>query len=145
MRKFLKVIGFIIFAPFALVFGLSIGQAMNASDAAKSNTTAQVKAPTERERMESTLANTTFDFSGYKDSGLLYMDFTLKNNNKTALKDITITCKHYGPSGTFIDSNTRTIYEVVQPGKTKKWNKFSMGFVHSQAAKSSCSVTKVIS
>jgi hypothetical protein len=67
-------------------------------------------------------------------------DFTVENNSSYNIKDLEITCHHFAKSGTQIDSNTRTIYDVVKAHSTKKFMKFNMGFIHSQAAQSSCAV-----
>jgi hypothetical protein len=71
---------------------------------------------------------------------VLEADFTILNKNEYAIKDVKITCAHYAKSGTKIDSNTRTIYEVFPPRKSKTVRDFNMGFIHSQASKSSCEV-----
>jgi hypothetical protein len=71
-------------------------------------------------------------------------NFTIKNPTGVAFKDVEITCKHRAPSGTEIDSNTRTIYEVVGANSTKKIRNFDMGFIHSQAATSSCGITDLV-
>jgi hypothetical protein len=67
--------------------------------------------------------------------------FVLQNTNDRTVKDIEITCEHHGNSGTLIDKNIRTIYEAIDAKATKTISNFNMGFVHSQATKSSCSVT----
>jgi hypothetical protein len=67
--------------------------------------------------------------------------FTIKNPTDRGYKDFEITCEHYSPSGTKIDSNVRTIYEIVKPKGKKSIRGFDMGFIHSQAKKSSCSIT----
>jgi hypothetical protein len=67
-------------------------------------------------------------------------DFLLRNDNPFAVKDLTVTCVHSAPSGTKIDKNTRTIYEII-PAHGRKWIKnFNMGFIANQAVESSCSV-----
>ncbi|CAN5379593.1 hypothetical protein BH18ACI2_BH18ACI2_04990 [soil metagenome] len=72
---------------------------------------------------------------------IMEADFTIQNPSNYTVKDLEITCTHFANSGTKIDSNTRTIYETV-PAKGKKVVKdFNMGFIHSQASKSSCEVT----
>ncbi len=58
----------------------------------------------------------------------------------TGSKDVTITCTHYAPSGTKIDSNTRTIYEIIPAGRALRVTNFDMGWIHSQASKSAASV-----
>ena len=49
-------------------------------------------------------------------------------------------CTHSAPSGTEIDSNTRTIYELVPAGSKKVVKDFNMGFIHSQAASTYCQI-----
>jgi hypothetical protein len=71
-------------------------------------------------------------------------NFTVTNPTGIAFKDFEITCKHTAPSGTEIDSNVRTIYEVVVANSTWKKQNFDMGFIHSQAQKSSCSITDLV-
>lgn len=85
------------------------------------------------------------DFSWSKTAGgsLMKADFTIRNNGATAIKDIEITCDHQGPSGTKIDSNTRTIFEIVPAGKTRTFKSFDMGFIHSQAVSTSCRIKKI--
>lgn len=71
---------------------------------------------------------------------IMMVDFTLTNRSPFDAKDITVTCTHYAPSGTEIDSNTRTIYEVVPAHGKKVIKDFNMGFIHSQAASTSCRI-----
>jgi hypothetical protein len=67
-------------------------------------------------------------------------DFTVKNNSNYNVKDFEIKCTHFARSGTEIDSNTRTIYDIVKAHSTKKFPNFNMGFIHPQAASSSCQI-----
>jgi len=71
---------------------------------------------------------------------IMEANFTIKNELSISIKDIEITCKHSSPSGTYIDSNSRTIYEIIKAGRTRTFNKVNMGFIHSQASRSSCKV-----
>jgi hypothetical protein len=68
-------------------------------------------------------------------------DFTVKNDSSLNLKDFEITCNHFAKSGTQIDSNKRTIFDVVGAHSTKKFPNFNMGFIHAQAASSSRQIT----
>src|SRR5947209_309042 len=43
----------------------------------------------------------------------LIATFVIRNDNGFDIKDTEIVCTHFGISGTQIDSNTRTIYELV--------------------------------
>ena len=75
---------------------------------------------------------------------LMKANFTVTNPTGIAFKDVEITCRHTAPSGTEIDSNVRTIYEVVGANSTWKKQDFDMGFIHSQVQRSSCSITDLV-
>lgn len=72
---------------------------------------------------------------------VMLVDVTFLNKGTRDVKDIELTCEHYSNSGTRIDSNKRVIYEIVPARKSKSVKDFGMGFIHSQATKTSCSVT----
>ena len=74
---------------------------------------------------------------------IMEVNFEIVNFNPYAVKDIEIKCTHYGPSGTEIDSNTRTIYDVIPADGSKKFKNFNMGFIHAQAATTSCEIISV--
>ena len=75
---------------------------------------------------------------------VMQANFTIRNDNDLAVKDLKITCEHAAPSGTLIDRNTRTLYEVIRPHATRSFRNFDMGFIHSQAAHSGCEVTDLV-
>jgi hypothetical protein len=83
------------------------------------------------------------NFNWYKDGfgNIMLVDFVFKNDNDFPVKDLTVKCIHSAPSGTKIDENTRTIYEVVPSHGSKRISKFNMGFIHSQAERSFCHIT----
>jgi hypothetical protein len=91
------------------------------------------------------LSQVSLDFKWRKEGfdNVMEADFTVKNGSNYDIKDLEITCHHFAKSGTQIDSNTRTIYDVVKAHSTKKFPKFNMGLIHSQAAQSSCAVTNL--
>ena len=90
------------------------------------------------------LNNTDLNFTWNSDFNVMTGTFTITNKNDFEIKDIEIKCYHYAPSGTLIDSNTRTVYEKI-PAKGKKTLKdFNMGFIHSQANKSGCIVENIV-
>lgn len=72
---------------------------------------------------------------------VMIINFTVQNRNQFPIKDFTISCDHSAPSGTRIDSNRKTVYEVVPANGKLSKKEFNMGFIASQAARSSCSVT----
>lgn len=91
---------------------------------------------------ETALRLVSIDFNWSKGGfgSVMIVDFVILNPSNYAIKDLEVTCTHFANSGTRIDSNSRTIYEVV-PAKGKKIVKdFNMGFIHSQATKTSCKV-----
>ena len=75
------------------------------------------------------------------DYSIMEANFTIENNSDHDMKDFEITCNHFAKSGTHIDSNTRTIYDIVKAHKKKHFQNFNMGFINSQADKSACTVT----
>jgi hypothetical protein len=86
------------------------------------------------------------DFSWTKQGfgNIMEANFTIKNSLPWAVKDIEIRCEHDAPSGTTIDSTTRTIYERFEANKSRRIAKFSMGFIHSQANRSGCRIVRVV-
>jgi hypothetical protein len=75
---------------------------------------------------------------------VMMLDFTIRNENDFAVKDVTFKCTHYGPSGTRIDDNTRTLYERIPAHSSISRQQFNMGFFHSQTSSSSCQVTDYV-
>jgi hypothetical protein len=99
---------------------------------------------TQRTHPEKFVSIESFSWSKEGFGSVMEANFTIKNSLPWPIKDILVQCSHAAPSGTTIDSNTRTIYERIEPNKTKQIRKFNMGFIHSQAQRSGCEVTKVI-
>ncbi|MBB4363032.1 hypothetical protein GGD65_004065 [Bradyrhizobium sp. CIR18] len=66
--------------------------------------------------------------------------FVIRNNSTADVKDVVVTCKHSGNSGTYIDSNTHIIYEVVPHSSYHAVIDLNMGFIHSAATQSACTV-----
>lgn len=71
---------------------------------------------------------------------IMEIDVTITNMNDRSIKDIEIECKHSAPSGTVIDSNSKTLYEVIGPNAIRRFRNFNMGFIHSQAERSGCEI-----
>ncbi|QBY56465.1 hypothetical protein [Cupriavidus oxalaticus] len=88
------------------------------------------------------LSKTAYRRAGF--GTILEADFTIKNDLPWPIKDITLTCELYGASETKIDSNTRTIYERIEPKRAKIIKNFSMGFIHSQSSKTSREIDDVV-
>ena len=67
-------------------------------------------------------------------------DFRITNSSSYDIKDVEIQTNQSGKSGTKIDRNTRTIYEIIKAGETKEFKKFNMGFIHSQSDSASATI-----
>ena len=78
------------------------------------------------------------------DGLVMSLNYKIENPTDHSFKDFEITCNHYAPSGTKIDSNTRTVYEVVKAHGKRSARGFNMGFIHSQAARSGCKITDLV-
>lgn len=94
---------------------------------------------------ESAIRKIKFDYRWHTigDGLLMKLDATITNNGSYSVKDIEIHCNDIAKSGTKIDSNTRTLYEIIKSGQTKRLNGFDMGFIHSQAASAACNISRL--
>lgn len=91
---------------------------------------------------EDALSKMTLDFKWSKDEmNIMTANFVVKNESNHNIKDFEITCQHFANSGSNIDSNTRTIYDIVKAHSAKKFPHFNMGFINSQASSTSCKIT----
>jgi hypothetical protein len=100
---------------------------------------------TQKPSTEDVIQSVKLDFS-WKKAGfdsIMKADFTVTNSNTFPIKDIQITCIHSAKSGTVIDKNERTIYDIVPAKGKRTFKDFDMGFIHSQAASSSCQITNL--
>ena len=89
------------------------------------------------------LVKLDYSWSTSAGGSLMKADFTISNNSAYDIQDIEIECTHYAKSGTEIDSNTVTIYNIVDKRSSKSFNDFDMGFINSQAYETSCDITDI--
>ncbi len=120
-----------------IFFGLWVIGYIANPNSGTSSLTSSAPSPKEAARK-----NVKLDFSWTTEGfgNIMEADFTIHNKSKYDIKDIEIECTHFAKSGTKIDSNERSIYEIVKNNSLKKFPKFSMGFIHSQANSSSCKI-----
>jgi hypothetical protein len=92
------------------------------------------------------LQEVRLDFKWRKDGfgNVMIANFTLRNPTEYRFKDFEIKCTHSAPSGTVIDSNSRTVYEIVEPHSTKVIKEMNMGFINSQASSSDCVIADLV-
>jgi hypothetical protein len=95
---------------------------------------------------ETLIRDAKLDFAWSKGGfdNIMMADFTVHNSTQYRFKDVEIKCTHFAPSGTEVDSNTRTIFEVFEPRSTKKIRQMNMGLIHSQVARSGCKITDLV-
>src|SRR3984893_6941382 len=130
MRKLLKIVFGLI------ILGIIINVITEKNSPTSSTATQGTSGAPSR---ESILRKIRIDnFNWYKGGfdNIMLADFVFKNDNDFPVKDLTVECIHSAPSGTKIDENTRTIYEVFPAKGTKSILTFNMGFIHSQAERS---------
>ena len=70
-------------------------------------------------------------------------DLTVTNTSRYAVRDLEVECVHYAKSGARIDSNRRTIFDVVPAGQARTFADFNMGLINAQADRSACQVVGV--
>lgn len=90
-----------------------------------------------------TIENWSWAKGGFDN--VMIANFTIKNSLPWAIKDINIQCTHSAPSGTVIDRNAKIIYDRIEGNKTKRFNAFSMGFIHNQVSSSFCKIVDIVS
>ena len=75
------------------------------------------------------LRDVKLDFKWQKGGfgNVVIADFTVKNPTQYRFKDFEIKCTDSAPSGTVNDSNSRIIYEIVEPKSTKVIKQMNMG------------------
>ncbi|EKO3534170.1 zinc ribbon domain-containing protein [Vibrio fluvialis] len=115
---------------------LLIGVINSPNDAPRNNT-----AQTSHTNTKSDIAKKLeLEFTWRKEGfgSVMEADFKINNNSGEDIKDIKIKCDHYAPSETKIDSNSRTIYEVIKANSKRSFKNFNMGFIHDQTSTSSC-------
>jgi hypothetical protein len=96
-----------------------------------------------KERVKASLELTDYKWSK-SEFGIMTASFTFNNRSDYDVKDIEVRCEHSAPSGTTIDSNTRTIYEVFKARSVRTISNFQMGFIHSQSARSGCIIKSFV-
>ena len=110
------------------------------NDPANKNTLTSKRTPSPKEiALDKVKLKFTWNKAGFDN--IMEANFTITNNSQYQIKDIEVTCIHYAMSDTRVDSNDRIIYDFIPEYTTKLFEQFNMGFIHTQAEKTNCSVT----
>jgi hypothetical protein len=91
-----------------------------------------------------TLDNIRIEQVMWEKTGLdnvMIATFRIDNDNVIRIKNVEVTCRHSTDSGTFIDSNTRTVHEIIEPRSSFYVHGMTMGLIHSQATSTQCKAT----
>ncbi|HWL38701.1 MAG TPA: hypothetical protein VNO75_00560 [Gemmatimonadaceae bacterium] len=92
------------------------------------------------------MSHAKLDYSWSKGGfeNVMLATFIITNPTSRTIKDVEITCTHFAASGTKIDENTRTIYQIVPAKGKKRIPDFNMGLIHSQAKSSACTISDLV-
>lgn len=71
---------------------------------------------------------------------VMLVDFTLRNESLSDLKDFHITCVGKGRSGSDVNRNSIILYEFVSARRTRTIRDVNMGLVNPQVASTTCTV-----
>lgn len=123
-----------------IVFGLLFHEVTKDGGSTPASASGSKPELTPRQRAQQSLEIVSWKWGAVAGGSIMEATFKIRNNGTEDFKDIEIECVHTAPSGTVIDSNKRVIYEVVKAGETREFKDFNMGFIHSQAKKSSARI-----
>jgi vacuolar-type H+-ATPase subunit I/STV1 len=73
---------------------------------------------------------------------VLLATFTIKSTLSFPVHDIAVLCRVLGNSGTELQEISQTIYDVMPPGASKRFE-VNLGFVHSQGTRAICRIAGV--
>lgn len=138
----LGVVGFLVLIGMCSKGQQSGSSSSTSADLSASSTPVHSESPKEEALRQVTIVNWRWSKEGF--GNVMMATFRVKNGYTRAVKDLEFTCVHSAPSGTEIDRNVHTVYEVIKAGKTRRLPETNMGFIHSQASSSSCTITDLV-
>ena len=127
-----------------VIFAILAGGSLDDSSTNSHPSSASTDSPSPVSEKDIVMNGTNLDFTWSTDGMIMTANFKVHNTTEHAFKDFEITCDHSAPSGTVIDHNTRTIYELIPAKGTRSFRNFNMGFINSQAHQSSCRITDLV-
>lgn len=136
---FYGVVGFIFVFSFFLFRGPKGDVAQATTNAPSAQDTAPPAPPTYKEVLSKlTVDSLTWEKDGF--GTIMKASFVIRNYSTIDVKDVVVMCKHSSNSGTYVDSNTRTIYEKIPHNSYQAVIDFNMGFIRSAVSRSACVV-----
>lgn len=88
------------------------------------------------------ISNTRWEKGAFGNIAIFH--FTIENGTARQIKDIVVTCKFNGASGTHIQTARRTVYSAIKPKSKKKLTDLNFGFIDSQVAGASCDISDFV-
>lgn len=84
--------------------------------------------------------NVSLEFSWQKGGfdNVMLATFVIKNDSAHTVKDIGVRCTQFAKSGAALNTNRKTIYDVVPAKSAKTFKDFNMGLIHAQSDSTSC-------
>jgi hypothetical protein len=140
-------------ASFAVLLYIAVARGPVASATSSSETGTQAVASTTQAYVQPKVENLSKSqmlanfrirsFAWQKDGfgTVMTATFVLHNDNPMPVKDIEVTCSSSGPSGSIIDTNSRTVFDVVREKSFVQVDKINMGFVRGEVVDTKCQVT----
>lgn len=96
-------------------------------------------------RPQAALEVTKFSWSKGGFGTVQLVDMTVTNKASFPIKDFTVICTHYGPSGSMITSSRpRVIYEIVPANGSRRVREINMGFIDALATSADCEITSAM-
>ncbi|GMO86163.1 hypothetical protein [Bradyrhizobium ottawaense] len=140
---FYGVVGFVFVFSFMMFQGpknRSQALANPPSAQAVASETPSLPAPPSYKQVLSNLRVDSLTWEKRAFGAVMRASFVVRNLSPVDVKDIVVTCKHSTNSGTYIDSNTRTVYEKVPRNSYQAVIDFDMGFINTNVSRSTCVV-----
>lgn len=75
---------------------------------------------------------------------ILKATFTVNNASEYPIKDFVIACSVFAKSGTHLGTNTKIIYDIVEPNNKKIFKDMNIDSINEQAEKVECKVTDAV-
>jgi hypothetical protein len=106
------------------------------------DTGSSVSAASAPSAKDTAMGNVHLEYTWHKEGfdNVMEATFVIKNGSQREIKDVEIECTHYAKSGTRIDSNKRTIFDVIPANGKKRFEDFNMGLIHTQVHRTSCDI-----
>jgi len=138
----LGVLGFLFLIGICSKDQRSGGSSPTAADMDVSSAPVHTESPKEEALRQVEILKWSWSKGGFDN--IMMATFRVRNGYSRPVKDLEFTCVHSAPSGTVIDRNVRTVYQVIGAGKTRRFTEINMGFINTQASSSSCTITDLV-